>query len=318
MKRIYLLLLIANIISPATWGQESVQEQFSQAFLLEQQGHFDSAVRGFQPLVASDALTPEQRGRAWTLLGYAYKELGQYQEARNAYERALHIFEGDATHRKDYADALDCLAGLSRSIGQPEPASRMWSQALDIYKQLKDHRGIARTYANLAGLAMEQNHVRSARSAIDKAAAETKMAEGFTDDDLALVCETQAWVAGAEGDHKWALAGYQHSLDLRKHSHGENFPQTGWTYLILGRAYAADGQRDEALMNLHKGLTILEETEGPKSPRYLTGEILYSQALDQFGSHGEASRLRSLAQTSLRDLYRSQCAGCTLSASGFR
>jgi tetratricopeptide (TPR) repeat protein len=318
MMRVYLLLSIAGIFSPAMWGQESVQEQFSRAFLLEQQGHFDSAIRGFQPLVESDALTLDQRGRGWSLLGYAYKELGKYQEARNAYERALHIFEGDAQHRNDYANALDCLAGLSRSIGESKAASRMWLQALDIYKQQNDHRGIARTYANLAGLAMEENHLRPARSAIEKAIAETKIAKDFTDDDLALICETQAWIAGAGGDRKSALAGYQHTLDLRKHSHGDNFPLTGWSYLILGRAYAEDGQTNEALTNIREGLTILDQTEGANSPRYLAGEILYSQALDQFGSHGEASRLRASAQQGLSGLFRNQCVGCTLSASSFR
>jgi tetratricopeptide (TPR) repeat protein len=318
MRRIYLLLLIAGIISPAMRGQESAQEQYRRAFLLEQQGHFDPAILGFKALVESDTLTLEEKGRAWTLLGYAYREKGRYQESQNAYEQALRIFAGDAQHRGDYANALDCFAGLSRSTGQSQAASRMWSQALDIYKQQNDHRGIARTYANLAGLAMEQNHVRPARSAIEKAIAETKMAKDFSDDDLALICETQAWVTGAEGDHRSAIAGYQHTLELRRHSHGEYFALTGWSYLILGRAYAGIGQTNEALINMREGLKILEQTEGRNTPRYLSGEILYSQALDQLGSHEEASHLRDSARKSLSDLYRSQCVGCTLSASSFR
>jgi len=318
MMRICLLLLTAGILSPASSGQESVHEQFTQAFLLEQQGQFEPAVHSFQLLVESDALSLAERGRALTLLGYAYRETGRYQESQSAYERALSIFEGDAQYREDYANALDCFAGLSRSTGQSEAASRMWLQALDIYKEQNDHRGIARTYANLAGLAMEQNHVSAAKSSIEKAVAETKVAKDFTDDDLALICETQAWVVSVNGDHKSAIAGYQHTLDLRKHSHGDHFPLTGWSYLILGRAYAANGQIEQALMNMRKGLTILQQTEGSRSPRYLTGEILYSQALDQSGSHGEASRLRASAQQSLSDLYRKQCVGCTLSASSFR
>jgi tetratricopeptide (TPR) repeat protein len=318
MARIYLLLLIAGILSPAISGQESVPEQLGQALLLEKQGQFDSAIRGFQPLVESDALSLAERGRAWTLLGYAYQETGRYQDSQNAYERALRIFEGDTQNRKDYANALYCFAGLSRSTGQAEAASRMWLQALDIYKEQNDHRGIARIYANLAGLAMEQNHIRAAKSAIEKAVIEAKAAKDFTEDDLALICEIQAWVLSAKGDHKSAIAGYQHTLDLRKHSHGDHFPLTGWSYLILGRAYAANGQIEEALRNMREGLTILEQTEGRNSPRYLTGEILYSQALDQSGSHGEASRLRASAQQGLSDLNRSQCVGCTLSASSFR
>jgi len=318
MVRLCILLFVACIISPIARGQENAQEQYRKAFLQEQQGQYDEAIRGFEPIVASDALTLADKGKAWTLLGYAYRETGQYQKAREAYERSLHIFEGDAEHRVDYANALDCFAGLSRSIGQPEPALRMWSQALDIYKQLNEHRGILKTYANLAGLAMEQNRVRAAKSAIDKAVAETKTTNEFTDDDQALISEVQGWIAGQEGDMEAAIAGAQRTVELRKHSHGECFPLTGWSYLILGRAYTANGQIDEALASIREGLTILEKTEGQNAPRYLAGQILYSRALDKLGMHEEASRVKGSAEKSMRDLLRNQCVGCTLSASSFR
>jgi tetratricopeptide (TPR) repeat protein len=318
MMRLCILMFVACIISPIARGQENAQQQYRKAFLQEQQGQYEEAIRGFEPIVKSDALTLAERGRALTLLGYAYRETGQYQKAREAYERSLHIFEGDKEHRVDYANALDCFAGLSRSIGQPDPALRMWSQALEIYEQLNEHRGILKTYANLAGLAMEQKHLRAARSAIDKAVAETKTANEFTDDDLALVSEVQGWIAGADGDMEGAIAGAQRTVDLRKHGHGEYFPLTGWSCLILGRAYLANHQTDQALANIREGLTILEKTEGPNTPRYLAGQLLYSRALDKLGMHEEASRLKGSAEKSMNDLLRSQCVGCTLSAFSFR
>ena len=202
--------------------------------------------------------------------------------------------------------ASEGLSGLFKS------GTGQWSFAPQVTLPLFDGG------ANLAGLAMEQNRVRAAKSAIDKAVAETKTTNEFTDDDQALISEVQGWIAGQEGDMEAAIAGAQRTVELRKHSHGECFPLTGWSYLILGRAYTANGQIDEALASIREGLTILEKTEGQNAPRYLAGQILYSRALDKLGMHEEASRVKGSAEKSMRDLLRNQCVGCTLSASSFR
>jgi len=323
MKRFCLFLSVAAIFLPAIWpsalrSQESAYEQGKQAFLLEQQGRYDLAIHSFEPLVDSDALSSVDRGRAWTLLGYAYREIGQFQKSQNAYEQALHIFEHDAQHAEDYANVLDSFAGFYRSTGQLQTAVKMWSRVLTLYKEHNNCRAMARVYTNLAALAMEQKRLRQAKSAIENAVAETKLTDTLTDDDFAFLYETQAWISDAAGDRKSALAGYERALELRKHAHGQNFPLTGWSYLILGRAYAANGQTVEGLSNMRTGLAILEQTEGRQTPRYLAGETIYAQALDQSGSHEEASHLKVSIQQSLHDLYQGQCIGCTVSAFSFR
>lgn len=318
MRRIGFLLCIAVTLTPAIWGQGTAQEQLQQGYLFVQKGQFDSAIRTLEPMSDSAALSPLEKGRAFILLGYADRETGQFQRSEHAYEQALQLLAGDSRYVSEYANALDCFAGLYRSTGRGEEASSMWARALDIYKQGNNHRSAARIYANLAGLAMEQKHRKAAKEALASAIAESKTASNLTDDDFALISEVQAWIASAEGDKQAAIAGYQHVVDLRKQSHGEYFPLTGWSYLILGREYAIMGNAEQALANTHKGLDILERTEGRQTPRYLAGEILYSQALDLAGSHEDAARLRGSAQQSLKDLNQGQCLGCTVSASAFR
>jgi len=318
MRRIGFLLCIAVILTPAIWGQGTAQEQLQQGYLFVQKGQFDSTIRILEPIADSDALSALEKGRAFILLGYAYREIGQFQRSEHAYERALQLLAGDSRYVSEYANALDCFAGLYRSTGRGEEASNLWAHSLDIYRQANNHRSAARIYANLAGLAMEQKHRQAAKEALASAIAESKVASNLTEDDFALISEIQAWIASAEGDNNAAIAAYRHVVDLRKQGHGEYFPLTGWSYLMLGRAYAAMGDAEQALVSMHEGLDILERTEGRQTPRYLTGEILYSQALDLAGSHEEAARLKGNAQQSLKDLYRGQCLGCTVSASAFR
>lgn len=318
MRRIYILLFLATILSPAAWTQETAQQQLYDGYRLEKAGAFDATIRTIEPIVAATTLTQNEVGNAWTLLGYAYREMGEYQKSQSAYERAVQIFADDSGHRPDYANALDCFAGLYRSTGRGEEARSMWSRALNAYGQLNDHRGMAKVYANLAGLALEEKNLRSAQKAIAKALAEARMAKNFMNDDYAILAEVQAWIASAKGDDASALVGYQRVVNLRKQSHGENFPLTGWSYLILGRAYLANRDTEQALASMREGLDILEHTGGRQTPRYLAGEVLYSQALELSGSHEEAARMKSSAQESLKELYHSQCLGCTVSASSFR
>jgi tetratricopeptide (TPR) repeat protein len=318
MRRVCFLLCIAVILTPEIWGQGTAQEQFQQGYFFVQKGQFDSTIRTLEPITDSAVLSPLEKGRAFILLGYAYRETGQYQRSEHAYERALQLLAGDSQNLSEYANALDCLAGLYRSTGRGREASSMWARVLDIYRHGNNHRSAVRVYANLAGLAMEQKHRKAAKEALASAIAESKIASNLTDDDFALISEIQASIASAEGDDKAAIAAYQHVVDLRKQGHGEYFPLTGWSYLILGRAYAVIGNAEQALANMHEGLDILERTEGRQAPRYLVGEVFYSQALDMAGSHEEAARLKGSAQQSLKDLYRGQCLGCTVSASSFR
>ncbi len=317
MRRIGMLLFIAGIVSPVMSGQESIPQQYLHGFLLEKQGQYDAAVRTLEPLIDSAVLNRGDRGRVWTLLGYSYEEIGLYQKAQDAYEHALRALEGDTQYLGAYANALDYFAGYYRSTGRAPEAVRMWTRALAIYEQQNSRRGVALIYANLAGLALEQKHMRSAKSFLGKALAKAKEADDLTDDDLAILSEVQGWIASAHGDNQSAIAEYQHTLDLRKHSHGDNFPLTGWTYLILGRAYAANGQMNDALTNIREGLAILEQT-GRQTPRYLAGEMIYSQVLYQSGSHAEASRLKASAQQSLGELFRRQCIGCSVSVLSYR
>jgi tetratricopeptide (TPR) repeat protein len=318
MRRLVLLICVAASVSPAIWGQETVEQQFREGYRQEQLGQFAETINSVEPVVDSSELSRVEQGKAWILLGYAYKETGQYQKSQSAYERALSIFAGDREHLMDYANTLDCFAGLHRSTGQTHQAGALWSRALNAYRELNDHRGMMKVYANLAGMALEQRHLRDAQSTIAKAVEETRFASHLTDDDFALVAEVEAWIAGAKGDNAAAIAGYQRVVDLRRRGHGEYFPLTGWAYLILGRAYGAAGDTEKALTNMREGLDVLERTGGRETPRYLAAQVLYSQALEQAGSHEEAMRLKTSAEQSLKTLYRSQCLGCTVSASTFR
>jgi tetratricopeptide (TPR) repeat protein len=318
MRYLFFLPFLAAIASPVIWGEANAHQQLYQAFVLEKQGQFEQAIRTIQPLIGSHDLSTGEIGRAWTMLGNAYQEQWNFDQAQNAYEQALHVLEGNPQYLADYSNTLDFFAGLYRVMGRPDAATKMLTRALNIQEQQQDHHSMTRSYTCLASIAIEQKHVRSAKASLEKALAEAKLTSDLTDDDHAFISDTQAWVASEAGDKSSAVAGYQHSLEILRQSHGEEYALTGFAHLLLGKAYAAKKQFNEALTNMRQGIGILDRTVGPRSPRYLQAQILYSEVLDRSGLHEEAARLKTAAQQGLKDLLGGQCIGCTVSAASLR
>lgn len=72
-------------------GPNESHYRLSQAFDLVQQGQFSAAVDTTKSLVDSGALQGVELGRAWALLGFAYKEQGEFAAAHRALDESIHI-----------------------------------------------------------------------------------------------------------------------------------------------------------------------------------------------------------------------------------
>jgi tetratricopeptide (TPR) repeat protein len=256
--------------------------------------------------------------RACITLAVAYEGEGEFVDARNTFERALHILEHDSEHSTDYAAALDNYAGLYNNVGQQDIAGQMWLKALHLRQQNSDHSGVTRSFTNLAGLALAQNWVREARKYLKQATEEAKLAHDLIDDDFAVLYETEGWLALVEGHASTAVTKYGRSLEIVKRTRGEQHWLAGWDYMLRGKAYAQSGDKEKALADMGKGLSILERTLGDRNPKYFAAQLAYSEALDSAGSHAEAAQVNEAAQRAIKAFYREQCIGCTINVAAFR
>jgi tetratricopeptide (TPR) repeat protein len=293
-------------------------DELRQAFVLEQQGQFGKVIAITKPLIESNQLSGIELARACITLAVAYEGEGELADARDAFERSLQILDHDPEHTTDYAAALDNYAGLYNNAGQHDIAGRMWLKALHLRQEDGDHGGVTRSFMNLAGLALAQNRIGEARKYVKRATDEMKQAQDLVDDDFAVFCETEAWLALAEGHPSAAAAKYGRSLEIVKRTRGEQHWLTGWDYMLRGKAYAQSGDTEKALADMGKGLTILEHTLGVRNPKYFAAQLAYSQALDRAGSHAEAAQVNAAAQQAIKAFYRDQCIGCTINVAAFR
>src|SRR6266446_8002010 len=114
-KKGLLALLLA--CSPLL-AQMNPDGQLRQAFVLEQQGQFGEVIAITKPLTESSQLSSVEVARACITLAVAYEGEGEFVEAREAFERSLHILDPDPERTTDYAAALDNYAGLYNNAGE--------------------------------------------------------------------------------------------------------------------------------------------------------------------------------------------------------
>jgi tetratricopeptide (TPR) repeat protein len=299
--------LLFAIFCSCLWGQNSLQERLQQAHDLEQRGQFELAVEILRPLTGSQQISEAEAGRVWILLGYAFQEQSDFANARNCYERATRIYRDKSSDKADYGAALDYLADLHRAIGKLSAARKIEKSSLEQYREAGDHAGAAWGLMHLAVIELTRKRRFDAQSDLDEADKEAQLAQNPGDEFFAALYSTKGWLAELEGNTSTAISYYTQSLVFRKCS---SCMLTGWEYMLLGKAYADDGQVTAGLTNMRTGLKILSDTSGQHSSRYLAAQIAYAQALDASGEHAESAALKVGVERELHALNNEKCALC--------
>lgn len=310
-----LVVLLSN--SKSVLGQMSPGQRLTQANEMVKEGKSAEAIVDLQPLLDSRALDARGTGKAWNILGLAYEEQGDPQLARHAYEESLRILK-PLPDSRDYAMALDDLGGIYLETRQFDAAEKIRKKALSLYEKVEDYDGITRAFTDLAAISFNAKKVNQGSRYLERAIDEAREAKSLNDDDRAAIASLQGWQAQFHRDYSLSVDKYRQAVEMWRNLHGETHPYTGWGYLLLGDAEAEAGQMGLAEREIRQSIAILGGTLGRQNSRYLLAELAYARVLDATGSHQEAAQIKSSAEPQLKDIYRKQCAGCTVSAIAFR
>jgi tetratricopeptide (TPR) repeat protein len=311
-----LLFICSSSFVPAQTGEP--QKPFSRAFDLVQQGQLELAVSVLKVEVETPERTVAQRGRAYSLLAYAYKEQGNFPLAQKSFDRALRLMDEAGDHSNDYAATLDFYSGMLMSTGDLDAAHKALGEAAAVYSRLANHAGLVKIYTHTAELEIERKKYKRAKAALASARAEAQFANQSDSGMDSEIDATSGWLAISTGNFHEGAVAYSAALEKCRQQLGENNSVTGWSYLLLGKSEELDHNLAGAESNMEKGLAILKQTVGTNNIRYLAGELAYSELLDQSGSHAEAVRISSAANQSMKSLGLQQCAACTVSVWSLR
>src|ERR1700757_2378283 len=115
-------------------GQNGSADAFAHALNLIQKGQSASAIEILRPLADMESRPSLERARIQTILGFAYKQSGQFTLARQCYERALTDVGNTPASDPDRATILDYFASLETDTGNLSSAENLFLQALEIDK----------------------------------------------------------------------------------------------------------------------------------------------------------------------------------------
>ena len=300
MRRILFCVLFGILASPPLAGAQDQNGGLDYLSQLSGHNQLPQLIQAANSLLANQKLTPVEQGIALTYLGHAYQRGGDFQTATRYYEKALAILERDGLHPSEYAITLGALATLYAEMDQMDTAKHVLLRSVHLFeKDSGQHGQIAIIWSDLATIAADRHSSREAHKCMALAIAEMKRATNVDPDETAVLLTTQARIAEIDGDVRTAIADYQRALDLWKQTHGDQHPDTGWLYVLLGDAYLEAHDIASARETTSRGLNVLEASSGRQNPRYLAAELAYSNVLEASGSHNEASRLRKEAQSLL-------------------
>jgi len=233
----------------------------SAALLAAENGDYGEAVR--QARLALRILerlgVPDRTATAATVLGSAYRYLGDLPAARRSFAMAMDLRAG-LGDRRALSAALNNMALLEVDDGDLARARELFEQALVIKRQLGERRSLAIGLANLGDLLTRISQWEAAARALAEAAAlaadlGNPQLIGTVQCNLGNVATHQREWAEAAGHYAAAVAAYQEA----GHGHDAVEALTG-----LGRASCRLGRADEGAGHLRAAEALAGELGNPQ------------------------------------------------------
>jgi tetratricopeptide (TPR) repeat protein len=307
-----LALLCLNLPAQDLSSRRMSSKALDNAHILAKQGRYGQLVDILLPLLNSSGLDVEDRAQALVLLAAAYQVLGQFSESHRMLDQSLSLLRDHPRFLVKDADALANLSVLYRDTGDHDAMKQTALKALELYEHTNDHAGLLTVYVVLAQDSVNRRKSADAEHYLAQAAGEFTQLNKPEDVNRIALVDLQGAIALLEGHPVVAAEDYQQSLEMSIRVKGRLHPETGWGYMLLGKADLKAGDVTFALANMSQGLTILAATDGPESVAYLYSEVAYSEALAADGQRSQARQLKAGAKQALAALYRDQCARCQI------
>jgi tetratricopeptide (TPR) repeat protein len=311
------IFLLSLLAAPWLVAQSSTNHELHTANALRDRGEYQQALAILEPMVQSGGHDASDVGTAWVLLGNVYQDTGRYGDAQRALQNAISTFKNLGKEREE-ATAMDNLGSLYLAIGQPEMSKRLRLRALKVIEKSGDHADLARLYNNLAATALQRNDAKEGRKYIDRAFQEVKLAPEIGYDDLAAIFSNAGWLSMHDHNYKQALEHYDNARQFWVKQHGMNHPQTGWGYVLCGRARAFLGNAQQGLEDVRTGLSMIENSVGTHVSVYFASRLAYADVLFAAGSRKESKEVRDAALSSLQSFLRGKASESAISADAFR
>ena len=263
---------------PSTAGQmkDAVTIVLALANEYRDDGRFSQVVDILQKVIQLNPSlnTDDNNGIVFNMLGIAFLELGDYEDAIFFHERALDIATNlFGENSLNVATVLSNLGISNNKIKKNREAKELYERALSIYdsNQIKDHPNRARDLSNLsvALLGLEQNAL-----AIQLLQEALQISMKHFDEDAPNIARIRSCLGLAyykTGNIDIASKLLAEVLDSDLRNFGKDHHVVGEDYFDLGTVLMTKGQYPEAREAYEKSYDILKIKLGVNHPSTLLG-----------------------------------------------
>ena len=192
-------------------------------------------------------------------LGHANYKLGNHQQAKENYERALSIrLKKLGPEHTDVASTLDNLGNLHIAMGNHLQAKEYFERAWSI--QLKklgpEHNDVARTLHNLGNLHHATGNHQQAKEYYERALSIQLKTLGEEHTVVAATLHNIGSLHKAKDNHQQAKEYYERALSIQLKKLGEEHTEVAGTLHNLGNLHKAMGNHQQAKEYYERALSI--------------------------------------------------------------
>ncbi|MBV9505128.1 MAG: tetratricopeptide repeat protein [Acidobacteriia bacterium] len=234
-------------------------------------------------------------GRASSGLGALYLSWGQVAKAEKFALQAQTILAGQLeeghTERVNNSSILASVYAEERRYAEAEPLLQA------VLAHADDHL-LARTYNDLAVLALRQNELSKAEALALKARESVAAGLPFA----AVILTNMGQICRLEGRYIDAEKHYREAIEIWEHSLGRNHPDTAKAYMNLAAFYHLRGREHGAEDLYQRAAAVFESVYGASHALTL---IARNQLADVYRAEGRYTESEKLGQVTLAALEQS-------------
>lgn len=250
--------------------------------------------------IARDRIRDEEKETELNrLLGSAYKQCGNFEEAMVYYKKVMDGIENGSVHG---ADNVICayrdMGHMYKSMGDYVQALSFYNTAEKRYFEEKEKdsdlspKYLAVTYYGKGNLYRCAENYKLSKSFYEKAKDIYEDIVSDTNFEWMLIHDNIGVCYLEQGDCRKARAFHEEALKLQKHAYKEtNQPFMGLTYMYRGDVYKKTGEYGLAYDDYKKAAEIIQNSVGDNHPYMIRVKNHTAKCLMEIGQYQEAEAL---------------------------
>ena len=199
-------------------------------------------------------------------MGILHKHLGEHQQAKEYYERALSIqLKKLGLDHVDVARTYHNMGSLHHDLGEHQQAKKYYERALSIQlnKLGPDHVDVASTYHNMGNLHNDLGDHQRAKEYYEGALSIKLNKLGLDHVDVASTYHNMGNLHNDLGDHQQAKEYYEGALSIKLNKLGPDHVGVASTYHNMGSLHKDLGEHQQAKEYYERALSIKLNKLGP-------------------------------------------------------